>query len=206
MNPLVCMGAPSCCWNLFDQSAERVKKSFFFLFPGLEPFRIGPYTNFVNIGERCNVAGSRKFAKLIMAGNYEVRKKKWWWYVLSVYSGIIPRICEIYLFICFYVVLQEALSIAKTQVEMGAQILDINMDEGMLDGPKAMVRFCNLVASEPDIARVGVFICYHTAYCECWSECYSYYSFVMVKMFTNFRGGLSKYLSKVDISSGCMIS
>lgn len=44
------------------------------VFPGLEPFRIGPYTNFVNIGERCNVAGSRKFAKLIMAGNYEVRR------------------------------------------------------------------------------------------------------------------------------------
>lgn len=66
------------------------------------------------------------------------------------------------MFICFYVVLQEALSIAKAQVEMGAQILDINMDEGMLDGPTAMVRFCNLVASEPDIARVGVFIiCYH---------------------------------------------
>lgn len=64
--------------------------------------------------------------------------------------------------IYFYVVLQEALSIAKAQVEMGAQILDINMDEGMLDGPTAMIRFCNLVASEPDIARVGVFvICYH---------------------------------------------
>lgn len=47
----------------------------FFLFLGLEPFRIGPYTNFVNIGERCNVAGSRKFAKLIMAGNYEVKPK-----------------------------------------------------------------------------------------------------------------------------------
>lgn len=46
-----------------------------FSLPGLEPFRIGPYTNFVNIGERCNVAGSRKFAKLIMAGNYEVRQK-----------------------------------------------------------------------------------------------------------------------------------
>ncbi|KAJ3607417.1 hypothetical protein NHX12_024468, partial [Muraenolepis orangiensis] len=90
---------------------------------GLEPFKIGPYTNFVNIGERCNVAGSRKFAKLIMAGNYE-----------------------------------EALSIAKTQVEMGAQILDINMDEGMLDGPEAMARFCNLIASEPDIARVPLCI------------------------------------------------
>uniref|UniRef100_A0AAY4B6K4 Methionine synthase n=1 Tax=Denticeps clupeoides TaxID=299321 RepID=A0AAY4B6K4_9TELE len=89
----------------------------------LEPFRIGPYTNFVNIGERCNVAGSRKFAKLIMSGNYE-----------------------------------EALSIAKAQVEMGAQVLDINMDEGMLDGPTAMARFCNLIASEPDIAKVPLCI------------------------------------------------
>ncbi|NXT71735.1 METH synthase, partial [Chaetops frenatus] len=86
---------------------------------GLEPFRIGPYTNFVNIGERCNVAGSRKFAKLIMAGNYE-----------------------------------EALSVAKLQVEMGAQILDINMDDGMLDGLTAMTRFCNLISSVPVIAKV----------------------------------------------------
>ncbi|KAI7796520.1 methionine synthase [Triplophysa rosa] len=95
----------------------------FMLLSGLEPFRIGPYTNFVNIGERCNVAGSRKFAKLIMSGNYE-----------------------------------EALSIAKTQVEMGAQVLDINMDEGMLDGVSAMTRFCNLIASEPDIAKVPLCI------------------------------------------------
>ncbi|XP_066239834.1 methionine synthase isoform X4 [Saccopteryx leptura] len=93
------------------------------LLSGLEPFRIGPYTNFVNIGERCNVAGSRKFAKLIMAGNYE-----------------------------------EALSVAKVQVEMGAQVLDINMDDGMLDGPSAMIRFCNLIASEPDIAKVPLCI------------------------------------------------
>ncbi|MBZ3881674.1 Methionine synthase [Sciurus carolinensis] len=93
------------------------------LLSGLEPFRIGPYTNFVNIGERCNVAGSRKFAKLIMAGNYE-----------------------------------EALSIAKLQVEMGAQVLDINMDDGMLDGPSAMTRFCNFIASEPDIAKVPLCI------------------------------------------------
>ncbi|PNI55281.1 MTR isoform 4 [Pan troglodytes] len=90
---------------------------------GLEPFRIGPYTNFVNIGERCNVAGSRKFAKLIMAGNYE-----------------------------------EALCVAKVQVEMGAQVLDVNMDDGMLDGPSAMTRFCNLIASEPDIAKVPLCI------------------------------------------------
>uniref|UniRef100_A0A8C2DNT4 Methionine synthase n=1 Tax=Cyprinus carpio TaxID=7962 RepID=A0A8C2DNT4_CYPCA len=95
----------------------------YMLLSGLEPFRIGPYTNFVNIGERCNVAGSRKFAKLIMAGNYE-----------------------------------EALSIAKAQVEMGAQVLDINMDEGMLDGVAAMTRFCNLIASEPDIAKVPLCI------------------------------------------------
>uniref|UniRef100_A0A452UBX1 Methionine synthase n=1 Tax=Ursus maritimus TaxID=29073 RepID=A0A452UBX1_URSMA len=87
------------------------------------PFRIGPYTNFVNIGERCNVAGSRKFAKLIMAGNYE-----------------------------------EALSVAKVQVEMGAQVLDINMDDGMLDGSSAMTRFCNFIASEPDIAKVPLCI------------------------------------------------
>ncbi|XP_059697652.1 methionine synthase isoform X3 [Haemorhous mexicanus] len=95
----------------------------YMLLSGLEPFRIGPYTNFVNIGERCNVAGSRKFAKLIMAGNYE-----------------------------------EALSVAKLQVEMGAQILDINMDDGMLDGPTAMTRFCNFISSEPDIAKVPLCI------------------------------------------------
>ncbi|XP_073912910.1 methionine synthase isoform X4 [Castor canadensis] len=88
------------------------------LLSGLQAFQIGPYTNFVNIGERCNVAGSRRFAKLIMAGNYE-----------------------------------EALSVAKVQVEMGAQVLDINMDDGMLDGPSAMTRFCNFIASEPDIAK-----------------------------------------------------
>ncbi|XP_068403651.1 methionine synthase isoform X3 [Eschrichtius robustus] len=93
------------------------------LLSGLEPFRIGPYTNFVNIGERCNVAGSRKFAKLIMTGNYE-----------------------------------EALSVAKMQVEMGAQVLDINMDDGMLDGPSAMTRFCNFITSEPDIAKVPLCI------------------------------------------------
>ncbi|KAM4041514.1 methionine synthase [Anomaloglossus baeobatrachus] len=95
----------------------------YMLLSGLEPFKIGPYTNFVNIGERCNVAGSRRFAKLIMAGNYE-----------------------------------EALTVAKTQVEMGAQILDINMDDGMLDGPRAMARFCNYIASEPDIAKVPLCI------------------------------------------------
>lgn len=57
--------------------------------------------------------------------------------------------------VAFLCNVKEALSIAKAQVEMGAQVLDINMDEGMLDGPKAMARFCSFVASEPDIARVG---------------------------------------------------
>ncbi|XP_077359227.1 methionine synthase isoform X1 [Festucalex cinctus] len=95
----------------------------YLLLSGLEAFKIGPYTNFVNIGERCNVSGSRKFAKMIMAGNYE-----------------------------------DALSVAKAQVEMGAQVLDVNMDEGMLEGPQAMARFCSFIASEPDIARVPLCI------------------------------------------------
>ncbi|XP_064623652.1 methionine synthase-like [Lineus longissimus] len=90
---------------------------------GLEPMYISPYTLFVNIGERCNVAGSRKFCKLITTGNYE-----------------------------------EALQIAKNQVDSGAQVLDINMDEGMLDGKAAMTKFVNLIASEPDISRVPLCI------------------------------------------------
>jgi len=90
---------------------------------GLEPFTLTPEIRFVNIGERTNVTGSRKFAKLILAGNYD-----------------------------------EALSVARQQVENGAQIIDINMDEGMLDAEAAMVRFLNLIASEPDIARVPIMI------------------------------------------------
>jgi 5-methyltetrahydrofolate--homocysteine methyltransferase len=90
---------------------------------GLEPLTIRPEANFVNIGERTNVTGSPKFAKLILAGNYEA-----------------------------------ALTVAKQQVENGAQIIDVNMDEAMLDSEKAMTTFLNLVASEPDIARVPVMI------------------------------------------------
>lgn len=86
---------------------------------GLEPMRIGPYTNFINIGERCNVAGSKRFCNLIKQNKYE-----------------------------------EGLNIAKLQVENGAQILDINMDEGMLDGVMAMTKFVNLIGSEPDVAKV----------------------------------------------------
>ncbi|CAF0738701.1 unnamed protein product [Brachionus calyciflorus] len=90
---------------------------------GLEPFRIGQYTNFVNIGERCNVAGSRKFLRLIKENKYD-----------------------------------EALQIAKEQVENGAQVLDINMDEGMLDSVACMTKFLNLLSSEPDVARVPICI------------------------------------------------
>ncbi len=90
---------------------------------GLEPLTITPETNFVNVGERTNVTGSRKFLRLIKEENYE-----------------------------------EALDIARNQVEGGAQIIDVNMDEGMLDGVYAMTKFLNLMAAEPDIARVPVMI------------------------------------------------
>ncbi len=90
---------------------------------GLEPLNFGGERGFVNIGERTNVTGSRRFAKLIVEGNYE-----------------------------------EALSVARQQVENGAQMIDVNMDEGMLDAQAAMVRFLNLIAAEPDIARVPVMI------------------------------------------------
>ena len=90
---------------------------------GLEPLVITPETNFVNVGERTNVTGSRKFLRLIKEEDYET-----------------------------------ALEVALDQVEGGAQILDVNMDEGMIDGKAAMVRFLNLIASEPDIARIPVMI------------------------------------------------
>jgi 5-methyltetrahydrofolate--homocysteine methyltransferase len=90
---------------------------------GLEPLVIRPETNFVNVGERTNVTGSRKFARLIKEGNYE-----------------------------------EALSVARQQVESGAQILDVNMDDALLDGKQAMTRFLNLLQSEPDIAKIPIMI------------------------------------------------
>ena len=90
---------------------------------GLEPFVVRPETNFVNIGERTNVTGSKRFARLIREDRFE-----------------------------------EALSVARHQVESGAQMLDVNMDEGMLDSGKAMTRFLDLVAVEPDVARVPVVI------------------------------------------------
>ncbi|SFQ77245.1 methionine synthase [Hymenobacter arizonensis] len=90
---------------------------------GLEPFAIKPESLFVNVGERCNVTGSRAFARLIRTGAYE-----------------------------------EALAVARVQVEEGAQVLDINMDEGMLDSEQAMTTFLHLIASEPDISRVPLMI------------------------------------------------
>lgn len=90
---------------------------------GLEPLTLRPESNFLNVGERTNVTGSKKFLRLINEGNYE-----------------------------------EALSIAKDQVDGGAQVIDVNMDEGMLDSEAAMTKFLNLIASEPDISKVPIMI------------------------------------------------
>ncbi|MDE5709073.1 MAG: methionine synthase [Alistipes sp.] len=90
---------------------------------GLEALRIVPEANFINVGERTNVAGSARFARLIREGNYE-----------------------------------EALSVARAQVDAGAQVIDVCMDDGLIDGPTAMRTFLNLVASEPEIARVPTMI------------------------------------------------
>ncbi len=90
---------------------------------GLEPLEIGPATLFVNVGERTNVTGSRRFAKLITDGRFG-----------------------------------EAVEVARQQVENGAQMLDINMDEGMLDSEAAMARFLDLLAAEPDVSRVPFMI------------------------------------------------
>lgn len=90
---------------------------------GLEPLTLRPESNFLNVGERTNVTGSKKFLRLIKEGNFE-----------------------------------EALSIAREQVEGGAQVIDVNMDEGMLDSEASMTKFLNLIAAEPDISRVPIMI------------------------------------------------
>ena len=90
---------------------------------GLEPLVVTPESNFINVGERTNVAGSKKFLRLIKEEKFE-----------------------------------EALDVARHQVEGGAQIIDINMDDGLIDGKEAMVKFLNLVIAEPDIARVPIMI------------------------------------------------
>jgi 5-methyltetrahydrofolate--homocysteine methyltransferase len=90
---------------------------------GLEPLIVRPETNFINVGERTNVTGSKKFARLIRDNKYE-----------------------------------EALSVARQQVENGAQVLDVNMDDALLDGVKAMTTFLNLLQAEPDICKIPVMI------------------------------------------------
>jgi 5-methyltetrahydrofolate--homocysteine methyltransferase len=90
---------------------------------GLEPLIVRPETNFVNVGERTNVTGSKKFARLIKENKYE-----------------------------------EALSVARQQVESGAQVLDVNMDDALLEGVQAMTTFMNLIQSEPDIAKIPIMI------------------------------------------------
>lgn len=93
------------------------------MYAGLEPLIVRSNTNFINIGERTNVTGSRKFARLIKEDNYA-----------------------------------EALSVAQQQVDGGAQVIDVNMDEGLLDSKAAMVKFLNLVMAEPDIAKLPIMI------------------------------------------------
>ena len=90
---------------------------------GLEPLVVRPEANFINVGERTNVTGSKKFARLIRENKYE-----------------------------------EALSVARQQVEGGAQVLDINMDDALLDGEQAMTKFLNLLQAEPDIAKIPIMI------------------------------------------------
>ena len=105
------------------QPRVPVKKHAHLWLSGLELLEVSPEINFVNVGERCNVAGSRKFLRLINEKKYD-----------------------------------EALSIARKQVEDGALIIDVNMDDGLLDAAQEMTTFLNLVASEPEIARVPIMI------------------------------------------------
>src|SRR5258705_11413793 len=90
---------------------------------GLEPLVVRPESNFINVGERTNVTGSKKFERLVKENRYE-----------------------------------EALSVARQQVENGAQVLDVNMDDALVDGVQAMTTFLNLLQSEPDIAKIPVMV------------------------------------------------
>ncbi len=106
-----------------QQPATINQKPKYLKLSGLEPLVITPESNFINVGERTNVAGSKMFLRLIKERNFEA-----------------------------------ALAVARDQVENGAQIIDINMDDGLIDGKEAMVKFLNLVISEPDISRVPIMI------------------------------------------------
>ncbi len=101
----------------------KVKQTKYMKLSGLEPLILNENSNFINVGERTNVAGSRKFLRLIKEEKFD-----------------------------------EALDIARHQVDGGAQIIDINMDDGLIDGKESMVRFLNLIAAEPDICRVPIMI------------------------------------------------
>lgn len=103
--------------------SERISIKPYLRLSGLEPLVVRPEMNFVNVGERTNVTGSKKFARLVREGKYE-----------------------------------EALSVARQQVENGAQVLDVNMDDALLEGVTAMTTFLNLLQSEPDIARIPIMI------------------------------------------------
>ena len=100
-----------------------IKQTKYMKLSGLEPLILSPNMNFINVGERTNVAGSRKFLRLVKEEKFD-----------------------------------EALAIARDQVDGGAQIIDINMDDGMIDGKEAMVRFLHLIMAEPDISRVPIMI------------------------------------------------
>ncbi|WP_339916846.1 methionine synthase [Yeosuana marina] len=101
----------------------KVKQTKYMKLSGLEPLVLNENSNFINVGERTNVAGSRKFLRLIKEEKFD-----------------------------------EALDIARHQVDGGAQIIDVNMDDGLIDGKESMVRFLNLIAAEPDISRVPIMI------------------------------------------------
>ena len=101
----------------------KIKQTKFMKLSGLEPLVLNENSNFINVGERTNVAGSRKFLRLIKEEKFD-----------------------------------EALDIARHQVDGGAQIIDINFDDGLIDGKEAMIRFLNLIAAEPDICRVPIMI------------------------------------------------
>jgi 5-methyltetrahydrofolate--homocysteine methyltransferase len=106
-----------------NQKPKPIIQTKYMKLSGLEPLILSPNMNFINVGERTNVAGSRKFLRLIKDEKFD-----------------------------------EALAIARDQVEGGAQIIDINMDDGMIDGKEAMVRFLHLIMAEPDISRVPIMI------------------------------------------------
>ncbi|WP_299244329.1 vitamin B12 dependent-methionine synthase activation domain-containing protein [uncultured Aquimarina sp.] len=108
--------------NLSTDNSQPSTRKYLKL-SGLEPMIVSAETNFINVGERTNVAGSRKFLRLVKEEKFD-----------------------------------EALDIARHQVEGGAQVIDINMDDGLIDGKEAMVRFLNLIMAEPDIARVPIMI------------------------------------------------